>query len=93
MASLPAEYLAEPQIALAGGPDGMDLVRTIVNEAAALLKPNGILVIEIGNEYQHAQAAFKNLPLVWLDTSGSDEAVFLLTRSDLMGKKHNRPVK
>lgn len=93
MASLPAEYLAEPQIALAGGPDGMDLVRTIVNEAAALLKPNGILVIEIGNEYQHAQAAFKNLPLVWLDTSGSDEAVFLLTRSDLMGKTHNRPVK
>ncbi|TDR32294.1 50S ribosomal protein L3 N(5)-glutamine methyltransferase [Hydromonas duriensis] len=83
MSNLPSEYLAEPHIALAGGQDGMDLVRTIVNQAAPLLKPNGILVVEIGNEYAHANAAFKQLPLVWLDTSGADNAVFLLTRADL----------
>lgn len=83
MSELPAEYLAEPHIALAGGHDGMDLVRTIIKESGAKLKPNGILVVEIGNEYEHACKAFQNLPLVWLDTSGAENAVFLLTQSDL----------
>lgn len=83
MSELPDEYLAEPSIALAGGVDGMDLVRTIVSGAAHRLKPNGILVVEIGNEYQNACAAFKHLPLVWLDTSGAENTVFLLTAKDL----------
>ncbi len=83
MASLPDEYRAEPDIALAGGDDGMDLVRTIVHQAAQFLKPNGILVVEIGNEYEHAVRAFKDLPLTWLDVSGSDDGVFLLTHQDL----------
>ncbi|MGL4768133.1 MAG: 50S ribosomal protein L3 N(5)-glutamine methyltransferase [Formosimonas sp.] len=83
MAALPAEYHAEPQIALAGGDDGMDLVRHIVQGAASRLKPHGILVVEIGNEYEFACAAFKDLPLVWLDTSGADNAVFLLTAQSL----------
>lgn len=83
MSALPAEYQAEPSIALAGGLDGMDLVRRIVAGAAHRLKPNGILVVEIGNEYQYACAAFKHLPLVWLDTSGAENAVFLLTAKDL----------
>lgn len=83
MAALPLEYHAEPQIALAGGDDGMDLVRHIVKGAASRLKPNGILVVEIGNEYEFACAAFKDLPLVWLDTSGAENAVFLLTAKDL----------
>lgn len=84
MDQLPAEYLAEPQIALAGGDDGMDLVRLIVQGAAHRLKPNGILVVEIGNEYEYAIKAFKKLPLVWLDTSGAENAVFLLTHDDLI---------
>ena len=83
MAALPDEYRAEPHIALAGGEDGMDLVRTIVAQAKKYLKPNGILVVEIGNEYEHAMHAFKHLPLTWLDISGSEDGVFLLTYADL----------
>ena len=83
MAVLPDEYRAEPHIALAGGEDGMDLVRTIVAQAKNYLKPNGILVVEIGNEYEHAMRAFKHLPLTWLDISGSEDGVFLLAYADL----------
>ena len=83
MTRLPDEYRAEPQIALAGGTDGMDLVRIIVRDAGRYLKPNGILVVEIGNEYDFAMQAFKDLPLTWLDVSGSEDGVFLLTAADL----------
>ena len=84
MSKLPKEYLAEPHISLAGGTDGMDLVRTIVAQAAQHLKPHGILVVEIGNEFKYAEAAFKKLPLTWLETSGAENAVFLLTAKDLL---------
>lgn len=83
MGHLPDEYRAEPNIALAGGDDGMDLVRIIVRDAGRYLKPNGILVVEIGNEYDFAVRAFKDLPLTWLDVSGSEDGVFLLTAADL----------
>ena len=87
MAALPDEYRAEPQIALAGGEDGMDLVRTIVAQAKNHLKPKGILVVEIGNEYDYAMCAFAHLPLTWLDVSGSEDGVFLLTYRDLQKLK------
>lgn len=83
MAALPAEYRAEPEIALAGGADGMDLVRTIVRQAVNHLKPDGILLVEIGNEYDYAMRAFADLPLMWLEVSGSDDGVFLLAARDL----------
>jgi ribosomal protein L3 glutamine methyltransferase len=69
MGKLPPEYLREPQIALAGGDDGMDLVRKIVAGAAERLTPEGILVVEIGNEREFAEAAFGHLGLTWLTTS------------------------
>ena len=83
MRSLPAEYRAEPQMALAGGDDGMDLVRTIVTGAKARLNPGGVLVVEIGNEFAYAEAAFADLELTWLSTSAGDEQVFLLTADQL----------
>ncbi|TFW29333.1 50S ribosomal protein L3 N(5)-glutamine methyltransferase [Massilia horti] len=83
MTKLPPEYLREPQIALAGGVDGMDLVRKIVEGAADYLTPEGVLVVEIGNEREHAEAAFGHLGLTWLTTSGGDEQVFLLTADQL----------
>jgi ribosomal protein L3 glutamine methyltransferase len=83
MAKLPPEYLREPQIALHGGADGMDLVRKIVAGAAERLTPEGILVVEIGNEAEYAEAAFGHLGLTWLTTSAGDEAVFLLTAEQL----------
>ena len=83
MKKLPPEYLREPQIALAGGEDGMDLVRKIVEGAGQRLTPEGILVVEIGNEREFAEAAFGDLGLTWLSTSAGDEQVFLLTADQL----------
>jgi ribosomal protein L3 glutamine methyltransferase len=83
MKKLPPEYLREPQLALAGGEDGMDLVRKIVEGAADYLAPDGILVVEIGNERDYAEAAFGDLGLTWLTTSAGDEQVFLLTADQL----------
>ncbi|HEY0061385.1 MAG TPA: 50S ribosomal protein L3 N(5)-glutamine methyltransferase [Telluria sp.] len=83
MRSLPQEYLKEPQIALDGGSDGMDLVRKIVAGAAERLSPNGILMVEIGNERDYAEAAFGHLGLTWLTTSAGDDMVFLLTAEQL----------
>ena len=83
MGKLPPEYLREPQIALAGGDDGMDLVRKIVAGAAKRLTPNGILMVEIGNERAFAEAAFPELNLTWLTTSAGDDMVFLVTADQL----------
>jgi ribosomal protein L3 glutamine methyltransferase len=83
MGKLPPEYLREPQIALAGGADGMDLVRKIVDGAAERLSPEGVLIVEIGNERDYAEAAFGHLGLTWLTTSAGDDAVFLLTAEQL----------
>ncbi|HYD60016.1 MAG TPA: 50S ribosomal protein L3 N(5)-glutamine methyltransferase [Noviherbaspirillum sp.] len=83
MGKLPQEYLREPQIALAGGADGMDLVRKIVAGAAERLTPEGVLVVEIGNEREFAEAAFSVLELTWLSTSAGDDMVFLVTADQL----------
>jgi ribosomal protein L3 glutamine methyltransferase len=83
MSRLPLEYQREPQMALAGGTDGMDLVRKIVAGAKQRLTPHGVLVVEIGNEYDYAEAAFAAHEVTWLSTSAGDEAVFLLTADQL----------
>lgn len=83
MGKLPEEYRREPQIALAGGADGMDLVRKIVAGAAERLTSQGILMVEIGNERKHAEAAFPDLELTWLSTSAGDDMVFLLAADQL----------
>ena len=83
MGALPQEYLREPQIALDGGSDGMDLVRKIVAGAAERLSDDGILMVEIGNEREFAEAAFGHLGLTWLTTSAGDDMVFLLTAEQL----------
>jgi ribosomal protein L3 glutamine methyltransferase len=83
MDALPAEYRHEPELALAGGEDGMDVVRRIVKEARNWLTDDGLLVIEIGNERANVEAAFGGLDLVWLTTSAGDDTVFLIQASDL----------
>ena len=83
MAALPAEYRAEPAMALAGGEDGMDLVRAIVQGAPAYLTPDGVLVLEIGNERAHFEHAFRRLEVAWLETSAGDDQVLLVTRDAL----------
>lgn len=80
MAALPAEYQHEPVLALAGGDDGMDLVKRIVHDAPAHLSPDGVLVLEIGNERAHFEHAFRRLDAAWLPVSAGDDQVVLLTR-------------
>jgi ribosomal protein L3 glutamine methyltransferase len=78
MKALPAEYRAEPALALAGGSDGMDLVRRIVAEAAAHLSDEGVIVIEVGHERGHFEQAFPRLECAWLETSGGSDGVVLI---------------
>ncbi|CAM3475096.1 50S ribosomal protein L3 N(5)-glutamine methyltransferase [Paracidovorax anthurii] len=83
MAALPAEYRAEPELALAGGSDGMDFIRRLLADAPAALAENGVLVLEIGNERAHFEAAFPGLPVFWVDTSAGEDQVLLITREAL----------
>ncbi len=87
LAALPPEYRAEPALALAGGDDGMDLVRRILGEAAAHLTPSGVLVLEIGHERPHFEHAFRRLEVAWLDTSAGDDQVLLVTREALAKRR------
>ena len=83
MAALPAEYRAEPELALAGGADGMDFVRRLLADAPAVLAEDGVLVLEIGNERAFFEAAFASLPVEWLPCSAGDDQVLLVTREAL----------
>lgn len=84
MDALPAEYRAEPELALAGGNDGMDFVRQLFKDAPSRMSENAVLVLEIGNEAGHFVAAFPQLEVAWLDTSAGDDQVLLLTRDALL---------
>jgi ribosomal protein L3 glutamine methyltransferase len=83
MASLPAEYRAEPVLALDGGTDGMDFIRTLLHDAAPHLHDGGLLVLEIGHERAHFEAAFPTIQVAWLPTSAGDDQVLLITRESL----------
>ena len=88
MAALPAEFQAEPAMALAGnmhgGSDGMDFIRVLLATAAAYMSENAVLVLEIGNERAHFERAFPALQPLWFETSGGPEQVLLLTRQQLL---------
>lgn len=79
MQALPAEYQAEPALALAGGADGMNFVRKLFADLSAKMPAHGVLVLEIGNERAHFEAAFPQLEVVWLDTSAGADQVLLVT--------------
>lgn len=83
VASLPAEYRHEPQLALGSGKDGLDATRTILAQAAEHLNPGGLLVVEIGHNRDALEAVFPGLPFIWLEVSAGDQFVFLLRREDL----------
>ncbi|WP_431103277.1 50S ribosomal protein L3 N(5)-glutamine methyltransferase [Roseateles noduli] len=84
MAALPHEYRAEPELALAGGADGMDFIRTLLSDAPAQMTPHAVLVLEIGNERAFFEAAFPQLESAWLETSAGEDQVLLLTREALV---------
>ena len=81
MAALPAEYQAEPVLALAGGADGMDFIRQLLRDAPARMAEHAVMVLVIGNERAYFDAAFPTLEAIWLETSAGDDQVLLLTRA------------
>jgi ribosomal protein L3 glutamine methyltransferase len=83
MAALPAEFRAEPALALAGGEDGMDFIRSLFLNAAGHMSENGVLVLEIGNERENFERAFPHLEPLWFETSAGPDQVLLLTRQQL----------
>ncbi len=86
MAALPAEYRAEPELALAGGADGMDFIRQLLAGAPSFLTEDAVLVLEIGNERAHFEAAFPHLCPTWLETSAGHDGVLLLERAQLIAQ-------
>ena len=83
MAALPAEFRAEPSLALAGGEDGMDFIRAFFNDAVQHLSENAVLVLEIGNERENFERAFPQLQPLWFETSAGSDQVMLITRQQL----------
>lgn len=83
MSALPAEYHAEPTLALAGGEDGMDLIRRIISAAPDYLTERGALLLEIGNEIEYFKSAFPQIPVIWMEVSAGEEQVLLIQAEDL----------
>ncbi len=83
MNTLPSEYHAEPALALAGGHDGMDLIRKIIAQAPDYLSKRGAILIEIGNEYENFKKAFPQIPVIWMEVSAGEEQVLLIQAEDL----------
>lgn len=84
MKALPDEYRHEPELALAAGKDGLDIVHRILKEAPAHLSAHGILIVEVGASAQALIDAYPHLPFIWLDFERGGEGVFLLHKSDLL---------
>ena len=83
MNALPTEYHAEPELALAGGEDGMDIIRRIIASAPDYLSERGAILLEIGNEYEHFKKAFPQIPAIWMEVSAGEEQVLLIQAEDL----------
>ena len=83
MNTLPAEYHAEPELALAGGDDGMDVIRRILAQAPDYLAERGAILLEIGNEYENFKKAFPQIPAIWMEVSAGEEQVLLIQAEDL----------
>jgi ribosomal protein L3 glutamine methyltransferase len=82
MAVLPPECCAEPKLAFDGGNDGLDVVRRILTQAESHLTPQGGLLCEIGRGRDRLEAAFPQLPLMWLDSEDSEAEVFWIAAAD-----------
>jgi ribosomal protein L3 glutamine methyltransferase len=83
MANLPDEYKHEPELGLACGFDGLDLVRKMLQQASSKLNDKGVLFVEVGNSQVHLQAAYPEIPFTWIEFSSGGHGVFVLTKEQL----------
>ncbi|UHQ54999.1 MULTISPECIES: 50S ribosomal protein L3 N(5)-glutamine methyltransferase [Microbulbifer] len=84
LAEMPAEYRAEPEIALGSGDDGLDFTRRLLLEAADHLQPDGLLVCEVGNSWEALERAFPGVPFMWPEFADGGHGVFVISREDLL---------
>lgn len=84
MSDLPAEYLVEPKLAFAAGPDGLKLVRRILANASRFLTENGVLICEVGNSMLHLIEQYQDIPFTWLKFEQGGDGVFMLTQKQLI---------
>jgi len=83
MDELPIEFVKEPQIALAGGEKGIDLVQKIIREAPSHLNTNGILIMEVGRDREAVETQLPQIPFTWIETQAGRDFVLFATREDL----------
>ncbi len=83
MIALPKEYRAEPEIALAGGDDGLVVIKSLLRRARSYLNRGGKLVVELGHNRAVLEHACPDLPFTWLAVSAGDEFVFMLDQDQL----------
>jgi len=83
LASMPAEYQHEPRLGLEAGNDGLDFARKILTEAAAYLEDNGLLVMEVGNSWVALEAAYPQVPFVWVEFAHGGHGVCVFSRAQL----------
>ncbi|PSJ20745.1 50S ribosomal protein L3 N(5)-glutamine methyltransferase [Halomonas sp. ND22Bw] len=83
LATMPAEFGHEPGLALGAGDDGLDIVRRILREARDHLTDDGVLIVEVGNSDRHLEAAFPEVPFLWLEFERGGQGVFALTAAEL----------
>ncbi|SDB87664.1 50S ribosomal protein L3 N(5)-glutamine methyltransferase [Acinetobacter boissieri] len=79
MADLPEEFLHEPEMALAAGQDGLDLVRKMLAQAADYLTEDGLIVIEVGNSEWAMRQNFNHVDFHWLKFQKGGSGIFALT--------------
>jgi ribosomal protein L3 glutamine methyltransferase len=83
LASMPAEYHHEPELALGSGPDGLALTRSILARAADFLQDTGLLVVEVGNSWTALEQAYPNVPFTWIEFEQGGHGVFALSAREL----------
>ena len=84
MADLPDEFHHEPELALAAGDDGLDLVNKMLRQAAAHLTDEGWLFVEVGNSQFHMEHVYPDLNLQWVEFTRGGHGVFAISRAELV---------